>query len=178
MTHPPRPTRSGFTLLELILVLVVVGAVMAVVGPALTRIGRHSRIDQGAHLFMAMLHEGRARAIQEGRPFRLVIDTDDHLVWLEELTAAGYTRPAATYGQVREFDKSLMIDWDGEFTQEEEILVHLWPDGRSEARQIILSDGRGKVRSVYCLSPAEPYRVGRPIEDRMIDQEGIDADAA
>jgi type II secretion system protein H len=81
--EPVRPRRawqrqvpgSGFTLIELILVMTILVIVLAVSAPALARFFRGRTLDSEAKRFLALTRYGQSRAVSEGIPMVLWIDS-------------------------------------------------------------------------------------------------------
>src|SRR5437867_13133540 len=76
--------RDGFTLIELILVMALLAIVMAFSAPALTSFFRGRTLDSEARRFMALTRYGQSRAISEGVPMMLWIDTRRGTYGLQE----------------------------------------------------------------------------------------------
>lgn len=75
---PPRPDRPtpGFTLIEIILVLAILAAVLAVSAPSLGRFFRGRNLDSEAYRLMALTRHAQDRAVTEGIPMILWLDLD------------------------------------------------------------------------------------------------------
>lgn len=80
-SRPPRsgpdrtaPTRGAFTLIELILVMAILAAVLAVSSPALGRFFRGRNLDGEAYRLLAITRHAQDRAVTEGIPM---------IVWLD-----------------------------------------------------------------------------------------------
>ena len=89
-THPERRD-GGFTLIEMLVVIMVIGALMAVALPYL-RTGTNKSAARGAADAIAALHAvARAAAIQRGRTANLVIPsgTNKALVVASKVTSSG-----------------------------------------------------------------------------------------
>lgn len=80
-------TPSGFTLVELILVLALLATIMAVAAPMLSRSVRERRLEQEAARVVALTEYGRGEAISQGVPMVLWIDSETGRYGLEPKTA-------------------------------------------------------------------------------------------
>lgn len=70
----PRALPGGFTLLELLAVVSVLGILFAVASPSLARLTAPYRTDEEIGRLRATLLEARARAIAERREYRVVVE--------------------------------------------------------------------------------------------------------
>lgn len=176
MRHHRR--QPAFTLLELILVLVIVGLLMAVVAPRLIGLRDRTRLDGQARTLHAMLAEARLRATQDGVPWRVVIDRDEHEAWLESRTSTGDNRPRDTTGQVIELDEKLDVEWLGQTPREDALLaIGFEPGGITEPGQLRLWDDEGSSVAITCASYTEPYRIGPAPASSTAAQQGAYTDA-
>src|SRR5882724_2717216 len=70
-----RLTRCAFTLIELILVMTVLTIAVAIAAPALANFFRGRTLDSEARRLLALTRQGQSRAISEGIPMELWLDT-------------------------------------------------------------------------------------------------------
>lgn len=155
-------SQPGFTLIELVLVLVIIGALLAIVAPSLGRVRARTRVDDTATQLRSMIELARARAAADGRPTRLVIDLQDHDCWIEHLEGGGFVRPAMSYGKKIELDTGVTIAAESSLGIEtnDQLTVRAEPDGRVEIVQLTTTGvASGRQRVVYTRSATEPYRV-------------------
>lgn len=68
--------RTGFTLIELILVMAMLSIVLALAAPSLARFFRGRNLDSEARRFLALTHHGQSRAVSEGVPMVLWVDQE------------------------------------------------------------------------------------------------------
>jgi type II secretion system protein H len=73
-----RAVPSGFTLIELILVMVLLAVVIAISAPSLSRFFRSRSLDSEARRFMALTRHAQSRAVSEGVPMVLWLETKQH----------------------------------------------------------------------------------------------------
>ncbi len=71
-----RAAGPGFTLIELILVLAMLMIVISLAAPSLSGFFRGRSLDSEAKRFLALTRYGQSRAVSEGIPMVLWIDTD------------------------------------------------------------------------------------------------------
>ena len=67
--------QSAFTLIELILVMVLLAVVIAISAPSLSRFFRSRSLDSEAQRFMALTRHAQSRAVSEGVPMVLWLET-------------------------------------------------------------------------------------------------------
>ena len=65
--------RSGYTLLEIILVIALIVAFAAISAPAINSMYRSVQLDAGVDVLKSALVEARLNAIEHGRPYRVAI---------------------------------------------------------------------------------------------------------
>ena len=78
------PRTRGFTLVELLLVMVVMVAAISVCGPSLSNFFRGRTLDSEARRLLALTHAGQDRAVSEGIPMRLWVDVEQKAYGLKE----------------------------------------------------------------------------------------------
>lgn len=75
-------TRGGYTLVELVVVLVILALAGALAVPAIASWRPPSDLDAAAARVVATLHLARERAVTGGHETELVIDATNRRVWL------------------------------------------------------------------------------------------------
>ena len=88
-----RNNRSAFTLVELVLVMTVMVMIISLVMPSLKGFFRGRNLDNEAVRFLALTRYGQSRAINEGVPVELWVNTKTGSYGLEALS--GYSETPA-----------------------------------------------------------------------------------
>lgn len=73
----------GFTLVEVLVVLVILGIGAAVVVPALPRIAEEDPLARSAEEVTLLLRRARRTALERGAPVALTVDTQASRYWVE-----------------------------------------------------------------------------------------------
>ncbi len=84
----------GFTLVELILVMALLVIAVSMVMPTLSKFFGGRELDSEVKRFMALMHYGQTRAVSEGVPMVLWVDTTHNTYGLREEATFGADRDA------------------------------------------------------------------------------------
>jgi type II secretion system protein H len=76
----------GFTLIEMVLVLTLIAVAVSFVAPQMSNFLRGRALDSEARRLAALMHAGQARAVSEGMPMVLWIDSKNGQYGLQEET--------------------------------------------------------------------------------------------
>lgn len=79
-------TASGFTLIELIMVMVLLTAIMTVVAPSLNQFFRGTIINDEARRILGVTHLARQEAISSGMPMQVWFDLENQWFGVRELS--------------------------------------------------------------------------------------------
>lgn len=134
VTSPVGSDRRGFTLIELILVLLLIGVSLLVVLPNINKGLQDREVRRSALGLAAVARDLRSRAVSDGLPQQLVI----HLSQSSYL--AGRTREVQLPGEVR-FDAV----HGGESIDRDTKKFYFFPNGSSLGGEIILADGAKNI---------------------------------
>lgn len=89
MSRPPRIVRHGsrgYTFIEIIIVVVILGVVLAGVAPMYRGSMTWVRTDRAVRNIVALLKYGQERAMTDAVEYRLYLDPDRRSYWLTRLT--------------------------------------------------------------------------------------------
>jgi len=84
----PRASEAGFTLLELVTVVLIISILSAAVVPMFGGSVRSMRVENALDQFIAVMKNAHERAVIEMVEHRFYIDYDNNVYWVEKL--AGY----------------------------------------------------------------------------------------
>src|ERR1035441_3262771 len=87
--------RHGFTLIELILVMALLTVVISLTAPRLSRFFHGRTLDSEARRLLALTRSGQSRAVSEGIPMDLWVDTEQGRFGLEAEPSYDTTDPKA-----------------------------------------------------------------------------------
>jgi type II secretion system protein H len=150
---------SGFTLLELILVMVIISTVLAMAAPSLRGFFSSRKTDDAVFQIIALTKLARAQAITEGRVYRFNMDTDESKYWLTVRDAGVFSQLNKEFGRKFLLPEGTSVQFEKENKEKDEPYIEFYPQGRTETSTIRLTDRRGDVFEIACLSPTEQFRM-------------------
>jgi len=155
-----RRTSSGFTLLELIFVLIVLAVLAATIAPSLRGFAVGRAKNDMASTIVSLANYARTQAISEGRTYRLNIDPHKRVVWLTVQDGPLFSPPPGDFGtqfpassSVVRMETDLPAQPDGQY-------VTFSVGGRTTPPvQIWLTDELGQRAEVALQSETELFRI-------------------
>jgi prepilin-type N-terminal cleavage/methylation domain-containing protein len=154
---------SGFTLLELVLVLAILVIVMALIAPSLQGFAAGRSGKNLATNLVAMTNYARTQAVAEGRTYRLNFDPSEHAFWLTYENGSTFDPPQNDFGRrvvVPDgvaIETTIAANTDGTY-------LNFYANGRTEPANIRVTDRFGAMIDVGCLSSTELFKVLAPGE--------------
>lgn len=127
-------SRVGFTLLELIVVVFIVGVLATMTGPAMSRIVRHNRVNRSATVIAADLQNAFAVAARQREPIRIQADANSRSYQFVDRKTGAVLRIRTFYGDTSEYRLTRLV-----FTPS---TIDVFPSGISSAALTVdLSNG-------------------------------------
>lgn len=161
----PPAGAGGFTLLELVLVMVIICMVLAMAAPSLRGFFASRQTSDAAAQIVALAHYARTQAVAEGRTYRLNLDTQSGKYWLTAQTLGAFTPLSSEFGRVYSLPDGTVATWQAT-NQTVPLIGRDWipfyPDGRTAATDILLVGRQGDAQEIVCLSPAERLQLVAP----------------
>jgi len=159
-TYKMRHDRSdGFTLLELIVVMVILSTVLAMAAPSLRGFFGSRQTHDTAAQILALTQFARSQAISEGIVYRLNFDTQQRTYWLTAQRSGTFEIPQTGFGQVFTLPKDMVMELEGIDEADKEMFLAFTPQGTVTAGTIRLIDRRGRALEVMCPTVTESFSI-------------------
>ena len=157
--HRSCSRQRGFTLLELVLVMVIIGTVLAMAAPSLRGFFASRQTEDAAASIVALTRLARSQAVAEGRAYRLNFDLKETTYWLTAQTEGAFRNLSSEFGRVFLLPEGTELELKVEGVPANRDYVSFQPTGRTEAATIRLKGRQGESVEIACLSPTESYKV-------------------
>ena len=148
--------RAGFTLLELVLVMVIICTVLAMASPSLRGFFASRRTADAAAQIVALTQFARGHAATDGNTYRMNLDVEEGKYWLTVQKTGAFETIASEFGREFLLPDGTTAKW---LTPSDAEWIAFYPDGRGEAAHIRLTGRQGETTDIVCASPAERFRV-------------------
>ena len=152
-------TDNGFTLLELILVMVILSTVLAMAAPSLSGFFGSRQTHDTAAQILALTQLARSQAISEGIVYRLNFDTAERKYWLTAQQAGTFEQLEIGLGQIFTLPKDMVMELDDVEKQDTETFLAFTPQGTVTAGTVRLIDRRGLALEIRCPTVTESFSI-------------------
>ena len=122
-------TRHGFSMMEMLVVIVILGVLSAMVGPAMSRVVRHNRVNRSATLIAADLQNAFAVAARQREPVRIQADANTRSYQFVDRKTGAVLRIRTFYGDTSEYRLTRLT-----FTP---TTIDVFPSGVSSAALVV-----------------------------------------
>ncbi len=156
---PAARTLRGFTLLELILVMLIVSVLLALSAPQLHGFFGSRRTADAATSVLSLARWARSDAISSGRTCRLNVDAANGIYWLTVQKAGQFVRPETDLGRQFHLPEGSSVTLTNESRDSAEPYVEFSPTGRCDVATIAITGKGGEVMRVQSASAAETFRI-------------------
>lgn len=158
---PTNLGHRGFTILELVIVLMLMAIVLAAVAPSLTGWNRGQRLDNAAGRLLAASRFARSEAISAAAPHRLEIDALGGSYRVTRLEAQSYMPVAGEFGRNAILPEAMVIN----IARQDESgasVIEFYANGRLTPATVTLTADWGESLTLASTAAAESFRVVRP----------------
>ena len=176
LIHPRTRRRQGFTLLELVLVMLLIALALSVAAPSLRGFLSGSKSRDAATQLLSVMQWARGRSAAEARVYRLTVSVQDRSYQVTAQEGEQFVETGSEFGQVFTVPEGMTVQFARALQQaplQGQVqrpptpaaaggvgdFIDFHPDGRNDPASIRLSDDQGSVYIVESPSPAEPYRI-------------------
>jgi len=142
--------RGGFSLFEMLIVVAILGIMATMVGPAMSRIVRHNRVNRAATVIASDLQNAFAVAARQREPVRIQADAATRSYQFIDRKTGAVLRIRTFYGDTSEYRLTKL-----EFSP---TTVDVFPSGVSSAK-ITIDLANGDYSKVITASTAGFIRV-------------------
>ena len=150
---------KGFTLLELILVMVILSSVLAMAAPSLSGFFGSRQTHDTAAQILALTQLARSQAISEGIVYRLNFDTTERTYWLTAQQAGIFEKLKTGLGQIFTLPKDMVMELEDIEQDDMERFLAFTPQGTVTAGTVRLIDRRGMALEVTCPTVTESFSI-------------------
>jgi prepilin-type N-terminal cleavage/methylation domain-containing protein len=164
--HSPHRDEAGFTLIELILVLMLAAVLLAVAAPSLRGFAGGQDDAGAASGVLAMTRMARDLAATNGTVSRLNFDFQTNTYWVTIQQGGTFVEPGTGESGHYSLANGMIARLELPPGQEQRPYVQFMPDGRSEQAIVLLICRNGDVYRVYCPSATDMFRIIKPTEQQ------------
>ena len=153
-----RSAHRGFTLLELVFVLIILSATLAVTAPSLRGWSKGSKLRDSAEEFVAITRYARAQAVSNGTIYRLYVDPAGGKYQLMAQEGQQFVQLGTEWGRLFSMPEGFAIaisDPSGRAME----AVEFYPSGRTQPARVRIAARDGDAMEIECATAAEGFRV-------------------
>jgi type II secretion system protein H len=150
--------RRGFTLLELILVMLIMTVVLAMVAPSLSGFGAGREAEFAGAQLMAVAHWAREQAVSEGRVYRLNFNPSTQTYQVTAQVGGVWQQVGEEFGSEFAVPEGVVMQWDAPQDNGAYVIDFL-PSGRTRPARIQVTSRDGQVSYIGNRTATEPLRV-------------------
>ena len=155
--------RRGFTLLELVLVMLVLSVVLAMVAPSLSGFGAGREAEYAGAQVMTLSRWAREQAITDGRVYRLNFNPSTNTYWVSAQVGGVYERVNSDWGQDFSLPEGVTMQWDAP-QENGAYCIDFHPSGRAQPVRVQITSRGNQVTVIGSRTATEMLHVMTPQE--------------
>ena len=154
-----RRDNFGFTLIELIVVMVLIAIMLAVVAPSLSGFGSGRKLDNAVDQFLATTRWAQSQAVMDAQPLAIQIDSSANTYLVNTVNGDTRTPVAGEFGQAVTLPTGFKIELvsGGSGGNGGGNLILFQPDSRCTPAVVRFTSNLNETADVASNSPAEPF---------------------
>ena len=168
-----RRSHPGFTLLELVLVMLILAVLAGMIAPSLSGFAWSRRGEDTATTVRAMISWAKSRAAEEGREYRLEIaENRDGAAVIRLMAQDGgtYVYPGHSLAKAFEIPIGQTVEWEAPTEAASTGYISIRSDGTHDAGRLRITEQNGRVLFLRSQSLTEPWRL---MTTEQADSEGL-----
>jgi prepilin-type N-terminal cleavage/methylation domain-containing protein len=162
------PRGGGFTLLELIVVLGLVGVLLGLAAPSLRGFFASRQTADAAAQMLALTQLAGTRAASQGTVYRLNVDVQSNTYWLSMQQAGMFVDLNCEFGRRFRLPEGTTVRVQIPMVDASASYIEFYPTGRTEEAMIELRGRQGEVYQIICESATEAFHVVSPTEAQRL----------
>lgn len=157
-----RGARGGFTLLELVLVMILICTALAISAPDLRGYSAGSRMKNSAREVLALTNYARTQAASDGRVYRLSFDGTDGYSVMAQGDDGQFALLGNEMGRTFHLPDGVKVQVTAEDGTPADH-IDFYPDGRADVARVHLSHDETDLW-ILSLAPSERFRITTSVE--------------
>ena len=149
----------GFTLLELILVMIILCTVLAMAAPSLRGFFSSKQINDISEHIMIMTRYAKVQAIFKSNLYRVNFDMTKRLYWISCLDEGEYERLQSDFGNYYQIPEDIKFEFENVNKVGGIYYLQFDPKGYSSQSRIRLEDDKDNILEIVCRTPSENYEL-------------------
>jgi len=154
-----RRTSDGFSLIELILVMVIAACLLGLAAPSLRAFSAGRKVHEAARMFVALCKWARRSAVSEGRTYRLIVDTQTGAFQLAAREGAAFVPLRTSWGKVFTVPVGVSVSWVEPEEAARRSYLEFDARGRGQTGHLVFTGSGGTVLHVLSRTPTERFRI-------------------
>ena len=150
---------TGFTLLELILVMLILSTVLAMAGPSLGGFFTSRKTHDTAAQILALTQFARSQAISEGIVYRLNFDTRESTYWLTAREAGVFEELKTEFGRVFTLPRDVVMELEDLDEEDGDTFLKFTSQGTVTAGTVRLIDRSGRALEITSPTVTESFAI-------------------
>ena len=150
---------SGYTLLELVMVLAIIATALAMLAPSLSGFATNRKTEEVARQFVSLTRWARSQAVADGTTYQLVIDAQAGRWWLmvQPADSTDFEEVLGPFGRVYTVPEGVEIRPELPVVNGQQA-IQFDPTGRNDVAVIHFTGPRSDI-TVACDAPVEDFRI-------------------